>query len=273
MKSTTLTLLLTIFYIAVFSQEKNFVILGKVIDSVSRQPLPGASVFCENTTQGTVSNNEGLFYMRLPNGGYDMVVSYTGYEKRTIRISNNQASSDTMQVELVKVEKQMAEVAVTGSTEVADGWTKYGQFFTDNFIGTTPNSSQCKIQNPEALHFYYTKKRNRLRVLTKEDLIIVNYALGYRIRYQLDSFSYDYNTNISQFTGSPLFQEIDSTDDMKATWKKNRVRTYLGSRLHFMRSLYDSSVAKQGFVVEKLNDDPKKGEDTTITNLYRSDMY
>src|SRR6185295_18366776 len=109
MKSTTLILLLTIFYVAAFSQEKNFVILGKVIDSASRQPLPGASVFCESTTQGTVSNNEGLFYMRLPNGGYDMVVSYTSYEKRIIRISNNLPSTDTMQVELVKVEKQMAE--------------------------------------------------------------------------------------------------------------------------------------------------------------------
>jgi hypothetical protein len=273
MKCIAITLLLTIFYTAVFSQDKNFVILGKVIDSASRQPLPGASAFCQSTTQGTVSNNDGLFFMRLPNGGYDLVISYTGYEKRIIRISNNQASSDTMLIELVKAEQQMAEVAVTGSTEVVDGWVKYGQFFTDNFIGTTPNSNQCKIENPESLHFFYTKKRNRLRVTSKEDLVVINYALGYKIRYQLDSFSFDYNTNISQFTGSPLFQEIDTTAEVKTVWKKNRVRTYLGSRLHFMRSLYDSSVTKEGFVVEKMDDDLKSGHGTIITELYKSDYY
>jgi hypothetical protein len=35
-------------------------------------------------------------------------------------------------------------------------------------------------------------------------LIISNYALGYTVRYQLDSFSYDYNAAISLYTGSPF---------------------------------------------------------------------
>ena len=273
MKTAVLALVLTIFYTVVFSQDKNFAILGRVVDSASRQPLPGATVYCQSTTQGTTSNNEGLFYMRLPNGGYDLVISYTGYEKRTIRISNNQASADTMQIELNKAEQAMEAVAVTGSSEVADGLAKYGQFFTDNFIGTTPNASQCKIQNPEALRFFYTKKRNRLKVTAREDIIVVNYALGYRIRYQLDSFTYEYNTNISQFTGSPLFQEVDSSAELLATWKKNRARTYLGSRLHFMRSLYDSSVTKQGFVVEKLDENPANSNGTVIKDLYSSENY
>ncbi|MBL0134409.1 MAG: hypothetical protein IPP79_10610 [Chitinophagaceae bacterium] len=39
-----------------------------------------------------------------------------------------------------------------------------------------------------------------MKVTSKEDLIVYNYALGYSIRYQLDSFSYDYSSNISQFT-------------------------------------------------------------------------
>jgi hypothetical protein len=272
MKKSIIALLSCIFCLTAFSQEKTFVVLGKVIDSASRQPLAGASAFCQNTTQGTISNSEGLFFMRLPNGGYDLVVSYTGYDKRVVRISNNQPS-DTILFELPKESKAMEEVAVVATNEVADGLAKYGRFFMDNFIGNTPNGAQCTIQNPEVLHFYFYKKRNRLKVTAKEDIVVNNYALGYKIRYQLDSFSYDYNTKISQYTGYPLFQEMDSTDQAKDTWKKNRARTYLGSRLHFMRSLYDSLVSEEGFIVEKLSDDTSNITGTIITNLYNSDDY
>lgn len=254
------------------AQEKNFAILGKVVDSASKLQLAGASAYCQNTTYGTITNNNGLFFMRLPNGGYDLVISYTGYEKKVMRISNGQLP-DTMVIELIKQEKALTEVAVVGSSELPDGLAKYGQFFLDHFIGTTPNAAQCRLRNPEALRFFYTKKRNRLRVLAKEDLVISNDALGYTIRYQLDSFSYDYNTNISQYTGYPFFIETDTTPAVKEVWKKNRARTYLGSRLHFMRSLYDSTVTDEGFVVEKMEEDPKSVKGTIINDLYNEALY
>ena len=53
------------------------------------QRLSNASVFCQNTTTGTISNNEGLFALRLTNGGYDLVISYTGYETQVLRVSNS----------------------------------------------------------------------------------------------------------------------------------------------------------------------------------------
>ena len=52
----------------------------------------------------------------------------------------------------------MAEVAVTGSALVADGWNKYGQFFLDNFIGTTANAAQCTIENKDAIRFLLLQK-------------------------------------------------------------------------------------------------------------------
>jgi hypothetical protein len=257
---------------ALKAQEKTFTVLGKVLDAQTKLPLTNASAYCQNTTQGTVSNNEGMFFMRLPNGGYDMVVTYTGYEKKVIRISNNQPRVDTMLIELAKEDKSLSEVAVVASTEDPEGLTKYGKFFSQNFIGNTASASQVIIQNPEILKFYYSKKRNRLKIMAREDLIILNYALGYKIRYQLDSFSYDYNTNITQYTGSPLFQEMDSTEEVKSQWQKNRARSYLGSRLHFMRSFYDSSLTQQGFIIEKLADSQSiKG--TFIKDLYNEQDY
>ena len=36
-----------------------FTVSGTVLDSVTREPLFNASVFCQNTTSGTVTNKEG----------------------------------------------------------------------------------------------------------------------------------------------------------------------------------------------------------------------
>jgi hypothetical protein len=276
MRYRILISVLLLFTVTAYSQERNFTVLGKVIDSATQQNLPGASVFAENTTFGTVTNAEGLFFLRLANGGYDLVISYTGYDKKMIRVSNTSELADTLLVSLAKQDASLTEVAVVASNEVEDGWNKYGSFFTEHFIGTTPNSDSCTLQNPEALRFFYTKtkKRHRLKVTTKEDLIIRNAALGYMIRYQLDSFSYDYNTNISQYTGSPFFTEIDSIEEVKTQWVKNRAKTYLGSRLHFMRSLYDGTVQEEGFIVEKLEGRSTRNlKATQIENLYDSSLY
>jgi len=273
MKKAIVLILLTLTTLAGFCQQKIILIMGKVVDSATGQPLSGASAYCQNTTYGTTSNTQGGFALRLPGGGYDLVISYTGYEKKSLRINNTQSLTDTMTVALTQVEKTLAEVAIVATNEVADGLEKYGKFFSDNFIGTTLNASLCSIQNPQALHFFYTKnkKRHKLKVTSTEDLVIRNNALGYTIRYQLDSFSYDYNSNISQYTGYPFFIETDTTPEIKTQWVKNRAHTYLGSRLHFMKSLYDSSVSNEGFIVEKL--DPSGTAGTAIENLYDTSMY
>src|SRR5688500_15734915 len=273
MKKGLFTLLFIFPFLFAKAQEKTFPILGKVVDSATRQPLNNASAYCQNTTYGTISNNEGNFFMRLPSGGYDLVISYTGYERKTIRIGNAITPRDTMIIELVPQNKAMEEVAIVATNEVENGWERFGKFFLEQFIGTTPNAAECVIKNPEVLRFFYTKKRNRLKVTQKDDLVIVNNALGYTIRYQLDSFSYDYNTNISQFTGSPFFQEIDSTREMRKLWSTNRARTYLGSRLHFMHALYDAIVTEEGFTIEKLKDEPNSVAGEIITNVYDSTSY
>jgi hypothetical protein len=161
---------------------------------------------------------------------------------------------------------------VVGSTEVADGWDKYGKIFIENFIGTTPNAAQCTLENKDALRFFFSKKRNRLKILTKENLIITNKALGYKINYQLDSFTYEYNTQIITYSGYPRFEELTGNDDEKQIWEKNREKAYYGSRMHFMRSWYDSTLTDQGFALEYMND-LKSVTGALIRNPYDSAIY
>ncbi len=259
------------FVSAVFSQTKTFTIHGKVLDLKSGNPLAGASVFCQNTTVGTLSANDGVFGLRMNNGGYDLVVSYTGYETQVVRVSNSSKDVDSLTIMMKEQDKSMEAVAVTGSAEVADGFTKYGSFFMENFIGSSAGADKCTISNPQALHFYYYKKRNKLKVKAKDELVITNDNLGYRIRYQLDSFVNDYSTHISSYTGYPLFEKMTGTPEQEDTWARNREHAYTGSRLHFMRSWYDSTLRDEGFDVESV--DSATGRATKLVDPYDSSFY
>ncbi len=130
--------------------------------------MQGASIFAQNTTLGEASDAAGNFSIRLPDGGYSLVVTYTGYETESMRINHATSDDSNLVFELSPKEKALEEVSVAISNEVKDGWQKYGVFFTDNFIGQTSFAKQCVIKNPEILHFYFSKKRNRLKVLAKE---------------------------------------------------------------------------------------------------------
>jgi hypothetical protein len=249
MRTTLLSLLTLLFSLSALSQAKTFPVDGKVVDSAG-QPLAGASVFCQNTTIGTLSQTDGSFHLRLANGGYDLIVSYTGYGTESVRIGKDHKETDTLRITLRAQDKSLEQAVVMGSAEVADGWNKYGQFFLDNFIGTTPNAKQCVLENKDALKFYFYKKRNKLRIKATSDLLITNNALGYKIKYQLDTFVYEYTTNIGTYTGYPLFEEMQGTPEQQDTWKQNRLYSYAGSRLHFIRSWYDSTLDEEGFVLE-----------------------
>jgi hypothetical protein len=228
-----------------------FTITGKVVDSTTKEPLFGASVFAQNTTSGTTTNREGEFSLSLKSGGYELIVSFTGYQSREIRISNN--DNNPLQIEMTKEEKSMEAVVIKSSNEVKDGWDKYGKFFLENFIGSTPNALQCTLQNPDAVHFYYYKKSEKLKVLATEPLVISNQALGYNLRYQLDSFMYYYKTDVSSYRGYCFFSEMDSSFSQQKIWSANRKKAYEGSKLEFMRSYYDSTLKEDGYEIALLD--------------------
>ena len=68
-------------------------ISGKIVDSVSREPLAGASVFAQNTTQGTVTNSSGEFSLTLKSSGFDLIFSFTGYTTQQLQITENKSAA------------------------------------------------------------------------------------------------------------------------------------------------------------------------------------
>ena len=267
MKPLLFILSFIFFVTQAFAQETFYTVAGKVIDKNSALPLAGASVFAQNTTFGVATDVEGNFKLKLPNGGYELAVTFTGYETESVRITTA-SDNKNMVIEIKPKEKSLEEVSVVASNEVKDGWQKYGSFFTENFIGKTQMSRQCVIKNPEVLKFFFSKKRNRLKVTANEPLIIMNDALGYKINYAIDSFTYEYANNVSQFTGYPLFEEMQGTGEQQSVWKQNRIQAYLGSELNFMRSLFDKTLTEEGFEVQFIVKNNGKETSIPLKNVY-----
>jgi len=256
-----------------FSQT-SFIAKGKILDAVTKQPLQAASVFAENTTLGTATDGEGNFTLYLPNGGYNLVITFTGYQTETKRITSGDDGNNSIVVELKQKQKELEDVVVKASFEVKDGWEKYGDFFLENFIGKTANSLECTVKNKEVLHFFFYKRKNRLKILADAPVEIVNNALGYSIKYTLDSFTHEYNTQVSQYTGYPLFKELEPlNEEQKNRWKANRLVAYNGSILHFMRSMYQKKLKEEGFEIQFLLKENEKERALPLRNFYAAVNY
>ena len=80
------------------------VLVGKVLDE-NGKTIAGATVVIEGTTAGTVSDKDGIFTIKMPKGGYALVISYIGMETQKIVIDK----SNTNLMVVMGKEKEAAE--------------------------------------------------------------------------------------------------------------------------------------------------------------------
>ncbi len=113
---TTFTTLLTftlILFIALpisaFSQKK-YSISGYVREKESRELLPGVNIYLPNLKVGTITNNYGFYSIVLPEGVYEVVYSFVGYDHvvQSIELKANKL----VDVELTGITLQ--EVVISG---------------------------------------------------------------------------------------------------------------------------------------------------------------
>lgn len=244
MRPLQLLVLTVLFVSPVYSQH---LVKGRVVEQETGKGLPGVSVFLANTSIGTVAASDGSYELQLPQGRYDVVYSFVGYQSKLI------SSNDTAAMRLVKLQLKDKELeAVEVQLYEKDGWNKWGKFFTESFIGTTQFADDCRLQGTGSLRFRHDKKANRLVVIARQPLVIENKALGYRIRYELEAFVYDFKNQSLYFEGFPFFEEMKGGAARRSKWKRNRRQAYEGSQLHFMRAVYRNRLVEEGFELRRL---------------------
>jgi hypothetical protein len=221
---------------------------GVVVDAGTKSPVTGATVYINNTAVTTVTNSKGAFVLQ---GNFswsgELVVSHISYAKQRI-VLNPKFGSEAIRVELQVQAREMENIVI--ETKGKETWNKWGELFTGYFLGTSQFAKFCTITNPEVLRFRFDQATQTVTAHSTAPLIIENKALGYKITYDLEKFSYSFQTHMIFYGGTTFFEKVETASLFeKRTFAANRLQAYRGSRLHFMRALYSDSLRQNGFSV------------------------
>lgn len=245
---------------------------GKILNDQTGNPLPSVSVYLNSTSLGTVTDEQGRFTINnIPYGKFRLVVSSVGFETY-IKLIDPRQIGDKITISLKPKTEELKGFEVRPPEP--DGWARWGKLFTDIFIGTTFNSRNCQLENPEVIKFRLIGD-NTLVVNATEPLRIHNEALGYNIQYKMEEFEYDFSTKIVSYNGYAFFKDLSLTYPKKAKrWKENRLETYNGSLLHFMRTFFVNRLDDAGFEMRSLAtiSNPEKDRAKMLFRLHRDSL-
>ena len=255
MKSGILSVILLMFFESNLLSQTN--VTGIVTDSLNN-PVSFASVYLSKTTIGTYTDINGFYSLQTPREGpYEIIVSCIGYKLNSLRVYV-EGKIQKINFKLRPNVFLLNEVVIKGKDK--NRRKNYTQFIK-SFIGETANSSDCKILNPEDLHLYKDTENDILKGYSLKPLQVENKALGYIILYDLTDFSYNIKTGLTQFSGFNYFQPLTGTEKRNKFWDHNRLSTYYGSRMHFMRALFSDSLSRESYKIFE-------GKFDTLSNEY-----
>jgi len=258
---TTMTrffLLLPCFLCIQNSFSQQFYIRGRVTDVETQLPLKGASVYINNTTKGSTTNDNGEFEIGpLQPGRYEVVASFVGYDallySAEIKTSNLRIS-----FKVEKKEEVLREVLVL-SSELRK---RYLDIFKKYVIGQTMAADRCQIKNIDEVQFASGETKDEIVAYTEKTLVIENPELGYTMHFDLIEFYYNKATSATYFFGYTRFVDWGKDEKTKKKWIRKRRQAYEGSTVHFFRSLVNKQLAKEGFTVYQLLNTQKEKKDS-----------
>jgi len=130
----------------IFSQNYS----GKILDSVSKQPIPYVAIQFNNTTNGVISNEDGNFSIYIENGNDSDVlnISCLGYTPKSITLKTLKENGNT--IYLGEYVNKLDTVFITNTTPSIDSiiaWTNKN--LKTNYY---PNNKRYKIFNRSTVY-------------------------------------------------------------------------------------------------------------------------
>lgn len=240
--------------------------VGGVISGKNNIPVSGATVFLSNTQQITITDDAGRFRLsKLTAGSFQLVVKMIGYAIYSGNIIVQHNIPD-LKISLSELPVDLSEVYIKGKDP---NWSDKLNIFKDNFLGLTKNGRNCTIANPHVLKLWWDK--GILKGASNDFLIVENAELGYRLKYLLKAFEYRSRIGVTNYDGEVHFEEMTGTDKQQKQWAKNRLQTYQGSLMHFLRATYSgkNGPAHEGFYVWQVVKLPNDAELTGLNQRMR----
>ncbi|MBR5849935.1 MAG: TonB-dependent receptor plug domain-containing protein [Alistipes sp.] len=100
-----------------FTAVAQTVVTGKVVDELG-QPLIGASVLIPGTTQGTSTDVDGSFTIRVGKDASEVLFAFLNYKDQTLKVNNNATKQDLGVVKMEPDAISMQDVVITQSIAV-----------------------------------------------------------------------------------------------------------------------------------------------------------
>ena len=257
-------------------------VCGVVLDSLTNEPLPSATVYVNGTIQGTSTDLDGRFELKGVTFPATVVFSFVGYKPKAVDLVRNPGALTIR----LKPNIELPEVDVSGIIDKKDL-----EYFKSVFLGDDRWGKRATIKNEKALNFdrseeisyeirkishssyvsptintdymelheeYYDTVKVRKSIFSvsvSEPLIIDLPQLGYELYVDLVKFSVVTVKSVTtcDMLGYFYYRPYDNVKKRKAqSFERNRKRAYWGSSQHFLRSLAENRLAENGFVLTQL---------------------
>lgn len=262
-------LLFAVITLFVFQTNAQTVISGLITDSLNI-PIPYAHVFLSKTTVGTLANPEGEYVLMIPlQGNYEIVVTCVGYSPKSQIIYANDVNQQ-INIKLNVRTFVLDEVVINSKDK---NRRKNYRLFTEAFIGNTPNSYYCHIENTKDLVVFQSSSDSVLKAFSRKPLRIKNSALGYSIFFDLQDFQLNLITGHLRYSGNYFFEEIKANRIKTDRWQLARLKTYYGSKMHFLRAIYNDSLKQENFELCAYELDSCRTEWVVANTISEYDLY
>jgi len=255
-------ILFFIFFLAIGVQISSQIrIKGKVLDEKD-EPLEGASVYLNNTTKGTTTDNLGEFELLIKEGVYDLIVSFIGYQTLQYQIDTKKPNKPFL-FKTIPVTNMLDEIVLNKKYSAQDR-AYFLSRFKKTFLGETELSEECAITNLDVIQFNFNRSTRILEAFANEPIEIINKGLGYKISYNL--VHYELTPTKITYQGYSKYEDLKGSKRKKRKWKKNRLVAYKGSKMHFIRSVLKDVFYEEGFIVDEYQriPNPKRPSDSII---------
>ena len=243
MKKNIFVLFLLSYCTVTYSQ----IIKGTVLDGEFGKPISYASVYVNGSSLGTLTDTDGKFSLNISNTGkLPIAVNALGYYSTLLA----DYSSDTSIIIRLSQKLVLLNEIIVNSKPDRD---KYMEWFKTQFLGRMLNSSKCYILNEDDIAFQYNSKEKKLIAYSYKPIIINNRNLAYGIIYNLDKFEYSNSDESLKLLGSFIFSDSIHLYNDSLRIERRRQEVYLGSRMHFFRSLWRNNLEADGFAITNMS--------------------
>ena len=217
------------------------VLKGRLIDSISNEPIEYALLYIDGSTKSTTSNTEGMFSFTIPNLPAQIEVSHLNYQPMSLFVEVEMVTDDVVTIAMAPRENILDDVLILDKRTRQE----YLNRFKEEFLGVDYWGRHAKLLNDDCLLF--SRDERKLSVSATEPLVVDMPKLGYQVSVDLLKFvteSHSFNTSSATIVAKYHFEDVSNRDKKIAN---NRKEVYFNSRQHFLRSLFRDQLLENGF--------------------------